>query len=286
MLTLFASPASAQVPEARGRFARADIPAPVLNTPDFRSVFGGADGRTLAVDNQGLIRAVEFVALPGTAFRIVDTLRRNGTTVYQVETDEYPDQQSGLYVDSRFVTVSVAPPPIRPKRRPARQQILDRMAANQGLPYVWGGNVARGIPEMLEYYPPLRQLSQTGKELWALYGLDCSGLLYEAANGTTPRNTSDLITFGEPVSIEGLSASQIAAKLQPLDLIVWKGHVIIVYDQNRTIESCLSCSPRGGVTIRNLRDVLNEVMDKRKAANQYPVRSASGEKYFVIRRWA
>lgn len=285
MLTLFAVSASAQTPDARGRYARADIPAPVLNTADFRSVFGGADGNTLQVDNQGLIRAVEFIALPGTTFRIINALRRGDALIYEVESEDYPSQQSGLYVDSRFVTVSVTPPPSRPRRMPTRTQILERMAAHQGLPYFWGGNVARGIPEMLDYYPPARQLSPEREGMWALYGLDCSGLLYEATNGATPRNTSELISYGDPVAIEGLSAAQIAAKLQPLDLIVWKGHVIIVYDQNRTIESCLSCSPGGGVTIRNLRDVLSEVMAKRKAVNQYPARSTSGEKHFVVRRW-
>jgi len=92
-----------------------------------------------------------------------------------------------------------------------------------------------------------------------------------------------MLYFGKPVMIEGLSASQIAAKLKPLDLIVWKGHVIYVLDQNNTIESCLGCSPTGGVTIRNLRAVLEEVMRSRKPTNDY-YKSAVTER-FVIRRW-
>jgi hypothetical protein len=41
-------------------------PAPVLNTSDFESVFGGLDGSRLKKDNKGLIRSVEYIALTGT----------------------------------------------------------------------------------------------------------------------------------------------------------------------------------------------------------------------------
>ncbi len=264
------------------RFARAEIPTPVLNTADFHSVFGGANGRTLKRDFSGLIRAVEFIALPGTVFKIEDTYRIQGTLIYRVRTAEYPPQKTGLYVDSRFVSVSHSPLPPRAKTLPLKSQILEKLASNQGALYVWGGNTARGTPELLQFYPPSGNIPPEVKNMWALRGLDCSGLLYEAADGMTPRNTSDLITFGKPVLIEGLSAAKIANKLQPLDLITWKGHVIIVLDQKHTIESCMGCSPRGGVTVRKLRSVLEEVMRTRTPANGY---SSEDQKPFVIRRW-
>ncbi|HPE85225.1 MAG TPA: hypothetical protein PLO43_03500, partial [Chlamydiales bacterium] len=77
-------------------------------------------------------------------------------------------------------------------------------------------------------------------------GVDCSGLLYEASYGLTPRNTSELISFGEERSLENL---------QPLDLLVWKGHVVIVLDPYHTIESRLG----KGVVITPLADRLSEI---------------------------
>jgi hypothetical protein len=263
-------------------YARAEKPVPVLNTADFRAVFGGTDGKTLPKDASGLIRAVEFIALPGTAFTIVGSQRRGDALIYWVRTREYPSQEGGLFIDSRFVKTSAVPFPERMKKMPSARTILERMLANEGVPYVWGGNLARGIPELLQYYPPSGNVSLKERALWTLKGLDCSGLLYEAAEGATPRNTSDLVTYGRPVAIEGLSAREIAARLKPLDLIVWKGHVIIVLDKQRTIESCLGCSERGGVTVRDLSKVLNEVMHTRKPVNRFPAKSG---KAFVIRRW-
>ncbi len=264
-------------------YVRAEMPTPVLNTADFRSVFGGADGKTLQRDNQGLIRAVEFIALPGTVFEIENAFNVHGALIYQVHTAEYPPQKTGLYIDSRFVSVSETPLPPRAKQMPPKNQILGRMANSQGLPYVWGGNISRGIPEMLQFYPPAQRIAPEVENMWALHGLDCSGLLYEAADGMTPRNTSDLISFGKPVAIAELTAKQIAKKLLPLDLITWKGHVIIVLDQTHTIESCMGCSANGGVTIRDLNAVIKQVMSTRAPVNRYPKNSA--QKSFVVRRW-
>lgn len=286
LCVVFSACATAETSGALPRYARAEKPTPVLNTPDFRSAFGGRDGKTLARDSQGLVRAVEFIALPGTVFQIENALNVNGALIYQVSTAEYPPQKTGLYLDSRFVTVSSRPFTPRTAKIPSKNEILNRMVSNQGAPYVWGGNIARGIPEMFQFYPPSQRIAPQDENMWALRGLDCSGLLYEASNGTTPRNTSELIYFGQPVAIAGLTPAQIAAKLQPLDLIVWKGHVIFVLDKDHTIESCMGCSPAGGVTIRNLRAVLEEVMRTRTAVNQYPRETAPNEKPFVIRRFA
>ncbi|HOE68603.1 MAG TPA: peptidoglycan endopeptidase [Candidatus Omnitrophota bacterium] len=269
----------------RPLFARADKSTPVLNTPDFRSVFGGGDGRTLKRDASGLIREVEFIALPGTAFVVETSLKVRGATVYRVRTPEYPSPASGLFVDSRFVSVSAKPFPPRMKILPRARQILDRMLSHEGARYVWGGNAPGGIPELLTFYPPAGALSPATKNMWSLRGLDCSGLLYEATGGATPRNTSDLVTFGKPVAVAGLTPGQIAAKLRPLDLIVWKGHVIIVLDEEHTIESCMGCSPRGGVTVRDLRAVLREVMRTRTPENHYPAQTIPSRKTFVVRRW-
>jgi len=51
------------------QYAVARISTPVLNTSDFRSVFGGEGGSDLKTDNSGLVRETEFIAMPGTYSR-------------------------------------------------------------------------------------------------------------------------------------------------------------------------------------------------------------------------
>jgi hypothetical protein len=103
--------------------------------------------------------------------------------------------------------------------------------------------------------------------------------MYEATNGYTPRNTSKLVDYGEGVEIAGLSAEEIAANLKPLDMIVWNGHVIYVYDANTSIQSGLS---KGGVVKLDLIETLREVMESRKPVNDY---GSGKSKRFVVRRW-
>jgi len=148
----------------------------------------------------------------------------------------------------------------------------------EGYPYMWGGNVADGISEMMEYYKPAKELTNRTEELWKLKGVDCSGLIYQATNGNTPRNTSSLVNYGNPVEINGLSAKEIAEKLQPLDLIVWSGHVVIVLDENTAIES----TPAEGVNKTDLVARLKSILIERKAVDDW--NSTSGKR-FVIRRW-
>ncbi|HEY4743896.1 MAG TPA: hypothetical protein VIH45_04505, partial [Desulfuromonadaceae bacterium] len=68
----------------------ARTPAPVLNTPAFGAVFGGQDGRTLKTDRCGQVRELEFIALPGTVFRILAEVKGSPAAIYRVETDDYP----------------------------------------------------------------------------------------------------------------------------------------------------------------------------------------------------
>ena len=90
---------------------------------------------------------------------------------------------------------------------------------------------------MLKHYTPAQILDPVLQQKWQLKGVDCSGLLYWATNGATPRNTSALVNYGTGVMIMGLSIDQILTELKPLDLIVWSGHVLIVLPGERVIES-------------------------------------------------
>jgi cell wall-associated NlpC family hydrolase len=264
---------------AEGRFAQALMNTPVLNTPDFKAVFGGKDGKTLQTDRCGQPRGVEFIAPINTLFKIEEPLRSNGAIIYRVTTNDYPCPKAGCFIDGRSVRLSGFSPADRPKVLPSEKSILTAIEARQGTRYVWGGNVAGGVRELTEWYPPKGQVDSG---LWQLAGLDCSGLLYEATGGFTPRNTSELAAYGTAVTIAGRSIREITASVHPLDLIVWPGHVMIILDRERVIESRLVCNrPAEGVRIRPLKEALQTVMKTRTAVDT----PAKGAKEFGIRRW-
>ncbi|PIP69509.1 MAG: hypothetical protein COW90_10285, partial [Nitrospirae bacterium CG22_combo_CG10-13_8_21_14_all_44_11] len=168
------------------------LPTPVLNTPDFQSVFGGSDGRTLKLTPKNLIEEVEFVALPDTVFVIEQTIKKNSYEILKVRTEDYPyPTQSGYYIDSRFVEKRIEKPQERRRKLPDKNTIIKRLLSPEllGAIYVWGGNYSKGIPELLEFYKPSGALPEDVLKRWTLKGVDCSGLLYEATSGYTPRNT-------------------------------------------------------------------------------------------------
>ncbi len=262
---------------AQDRYVKAIMPAPVLNTVDFRSVFGGESGTEVKRDNQGLIRELEFIALPNTLFKINAEYTDGETLIYEVTTKDYPYTSTQLFIDSRFV-MDAENASDRSEALPTKEEIISRMEKVDGYQYMWGGNFADGIKQLVEYYAPSSEISAPLKSQWCLEGVDCSGLLYQATNGNTPRNTSSLVYYGEAVDVEAKTPEEIAASLEPLDLIVWKGHVIIVIDKNTVIES----SNPEGVHKTNLIDRLYSVMNDRTGVNDYD--SYNGKR-FVIRRW-
>ena len=272
-------------------YAIAELPTPVLNTPDFSSVFGNKDGETLHLDGSGLIREVEFIALPKTVFKIENIINKINTTIYKITTADYPyPAQKGYFIDSRFVKTIEYKPPNRLKGLPKKKAIINKLLFSEGVNYIWGGNYKADVPQMLSFYAPAKALSADLKDQWMLKGVDCSGLLYEATNGFTPRNTSSLITFGESVKIANLSANHIMPEVEPLDIIVWKGHAIIILDKNRVIESRLDYDKekegnQGGVRIRKLKKVLTETLKARIPVDNYEDEVEEGKKKFVVRRW-
>lgn len=260
--------------------------APVFNTSRLGSVPGEGGRRTLKTDRCGQVRELEFIALPGTVFRVMEDLRHDEATVYRVETDDYPVPAGvSLYLDSRFIGLSRERPPSRPRSLPGRETIISALRAAVGAPYTWGGNVRQGVvePTGAPHHP---QFSGEAGMLQTLAGLDCSGLLYEATGGWTPRNTSDLVAFGRGIPVAGKSAGEIAGVLEPLDLIVWSGHVLIVLDLEMVIESRLECGKpgNGGVVTTSVRRRLAEIMKTRKPSDVWPP-GGKGRDVFVVRRW-
>jgi cell wall-associated NlpC family hydrolase len=258
---------------------------PVLNTPDFKAVFGGTSGVAIKTDRCGQVRELEYIALPGTVFTILKKLPTGSATIYQVETDEYTAPASArLYVDSRFLITGRTAMPQRVSAVQSRESILSALRAKVGSRYIWGGNVPDGVPAFSAWSNGSVREKDRGR--YILAGLDCSGLLYHATGGRTPRNTAQLLTYGQGLAIAGKSSPEIAALLQPLDLIVWSGHVVIVLDQQTTIESRLECDRQGngGVATTELSQRIAEIMRTRHPVNAWP----NGKKHndiFIIRRW-
>lgn len=284
MLVILSGCAFPMPADASG-YAVALGPAPVLNTPDFRAVFGGASGHDLKADRCGQVRELEFIALPGSVFTILERHRSETADIYRVETEEYAAPPNvRLYVDSRFLQPSQAAPAPRRPLLPSRDGIVAALRASVGSSYVWGGNVLNGVPELAGWY--YKDSGADDTEPLGLAGLDCSGLLYHATGGGTPRNTSQLIAFGQGLPIAGKQGAEIAAMLQPLDLIVWNGHVVIVLDRETAIESRLECgsSGNGGVVMTQLSRRIAEIMRTRRPANLWPG-DKKRQDIFVVRRW-
>jgi cell wall-associated NlpC family hydrolase len=231
----------------------AKIPTPIFNTPDIPFNY-----LPLKKDNQGRLMEMETIAFPGTKFKCLSKISAN---IFQVQTAEYPSTAS-LYVDSRFLQKAPADTPERVKKLPSIDKILNWIEDLVGLRYFWGGNWATGIPEILEFYPFLKDASQEDRDDTICRGLDCSGILYQATDGFTPRNTSDLVRFGKEVPIE---------QIKPLDLLAWNGHVIIVKSPTTLIESRMG----HGVVVSPIEQRYPEVLDLLKTKN----------KQLYIRRW-
>ena len=246
-------------------FAVARQPIPVFNSAE-----AALPGAVQKRDRCGQIRELELIALPGTVFRIVATVPETAE-ILQVTTDDYQAPAgTNLYVATALLALQHEKPEARKQQLPQRDLLFQKLRSAIGLPYVWGGNLRAGI--------------HTGGKL-QFAGLDCSGLLYEATNGSTPRNTEQLVQFGTAVTIEGLGLEKLVQQLRPLDLIVWKGHVIIVLDQKTAVESILNCSgARDGVVTTPLDKRLKQLLKQRKAVNSWP--SGAGKSaHFVVRRW-
>jgi cell wall-associated NlpC family hydrolase len=269
-LLLSLLPLSSRAGALPERWGTAREPVPVFSVQSHPALLARRDDSALPRDRCGQVRSLEFIALPATPFRLHDCRRDGATTICRVTTDAYAAPAGkDLYLDASLLSLVREQPTARRSALPSREVLLRRLAERVGTPYVWGGNVRPGVR------------STTG---YAFRGLDCSGLLYEASDGFTPRNTSELVRFGKGLRVAGLSAAELAARLQPLDLLVWDGHVIIVLDGGRTVESRLECGAagHGGVVIRPLAETLSRLLAERGAVDEWP---AGGGKFFTVRRW-
>ena len=245
-------------------------PCPILNTSDFNSVFGSDDGKTLKKDEKGHIRTLEFIALKNMIFEIES---QRSEFIYKVKADFYPSDK--IYLDSRFAKSVKSFKSSKHKHITNSKKILRNILKTEGLPYVWGGNYHKGIKKILKYYGN-RKLNKEDKLSWELKGVDCSGLLFEATNGYTPRNTKELLTFGTAVLIENKSPLEIQKIIKPLDIIVFQGHVIIILDN----ETCFESRENNGSIKTKFLTRIDEILSSKNAKNDWET-----SKDFVIRRF-
>ena len=265
---------------AQAIFAVTHSYTPVFNTPDLARCFGGGDGASLLLSSQGLMHEVETVLFPGTKLQLIEQVAHS--SVWRITTEEYPYEEA-QFIDERFVARCPEEPASRMITLPPAATILQTMRDALGARYMWGSTCLEGIDSLPTFYPSkvaLQFLPSLIQDTWKLKGVDCSGLLRRATQGWTPHRTSSLVDLGKPVAIEGLSAEEIAGQLQPLDLIVWVGHVVIAEDSNTTIES----TPQEGVIRLNACERIQEIMGKKRKRPVNSWASTTGER-FVVRRW-
>jgi hypothetical protein len=252
-------------------------PAPVLNIPEFDVAFGGPNGCEIPRNPFGHSRHLEFIALPGQIFTIEEIFSRHHHLIYRVSSPNY--SVSDLFLDSLFSL-----PSSQEAEKTSASLNPNELSVNMkkllGNRYVWGGNWSSGIQEMLHLYPPQKALDEDTLALWTMKGVDCSGLLYEASRGTTPRNNEALLHFGTALPIAEKSRAQIAELLKPMDMVVWPGHLWFVLDEKCSIESK---SPHG-VIQRPLSERLEETCNERKAVDEWS-QKLDPNQHFVIRRF-
>ncbi len=264
---------------------------PILKTKDFKKQFGWVDGGSLKFDNFWEIDSVEHIAPKGSIFMIVGKATED---ILEVVTEEYPfSLNKKLYIHKNFLGERfLEKPNSLEKVRPPKEKIIELLKSIEWADYVWWWNIPEWIPKMLEIFPPKIMISDKKREQWMLKWVDCSGLIYWASWGTTPRNTSAIVHFWESVDIEGKSLDEIISTVKPLDIIVRRWHMMIVLDDKHTIESSYQywkhiegTDFNGGVKIRKFSESLWRVLKERVASNNYDDESYKNTKHFVIRRW-
>lgn len=244
---------------------------PVFNTPDLRSVFTFP----LPLDDQGLLRPVETALFKGALVTIVKQWEAG---VVQIKTDEYAGDQ--LFTHIHFLESSKDDAP-RLKHCPSLEDLLGKLQKWPQTEYIWGANTHEGIPLLAKLYPMPEEADIKTRFIWMMKGVDCSGLFYEATDGFLPRNTSQLMNIGQPVTIEGKLDEEIAERLIPGDLIVWRGHVLIVERGRTLFESRI-----GDGTIRT--PIVQRLQEIRRNCGRLPVDDASkhlSKGCYVARRW-
>ena len=216
------------------------------NTPLFNNGIFAAitnDYYTLKFDDQFLIRSLETILYPGSKITVLTKGKKNPSHFLQVKVDDYPSDKE-LFIHEQSALIKNA----AKKIMPSLAAIQKKLRSLEGLPYFWGGTLATPLFGKEHPFKTIQALTPFERKCFSFEGLDCSGLLYHVTNGATPRNTSYLMHLGT-----------VCEDLRPLDLLLWQGHVVIVLDENHTIEA----REIDGVVIEDLEKRLSEIHKER-----------------------
>ncbi len=239
-------------------FGKARLPVPIFNSPHFREIFGEEDGAVL-LDHQGFFRPLEMVAFEGSIFEVVGV----GIDYFEVKYRDYCSARS-YFVCQEGVEVFEDCPTAEKSKKFDRYEIEQRMISQMGRPYLWGGNWPECLPYMVKAYPYLEQIG-------GFDGIDCSGLMYWASGGATPRNVSGLRNFGEAIAFDQW-------RPRPLDMLVWEDHIVFVLSNGNVIESREKFGVYQTPLVGRLRTLLKTRMPHLEWSDEMSKRG------FVIRR--
>ncbi len=177
-------------------------------------------------NGKGLLEGIEMVLYPGSKIELVKEIP-NG--FFQVRTPHYKVAHP-LYADGRHLSMNGQ----REFFLPSYEKALDNLRrVPDGVRYIYGANYQKGIPRLLEDFPPNRSLNDEHRKDWILEGVDCSGLFFQICEGATLRNCSMLDQVGERIEITDIK------QLRPLDLVLTSSHVAIVESSKVIVESAL-----------------------------------------------
>lgn len=292
-----------QILAAKVPFALSKSEAPVLNTHDWDSIFGGAPGNELKYDRYGEIDELVFVAPPKTLFNLKRQIRKvtrqgDETIYYKVTTPIYNGSEP-LWVDGRFLDVTDVKPAFQVEPASAAKT-LTNLRSFEGQRYTWRGSSATGVPELLLYYPPSEPISERMQDDWALKGFNSMGLLFRASNGSTPLDVNQLVRFGRPVyenfddlkgeeddSVIDKKARALMGILKPLDVIQFGERVMIVLDRDQVMEAKYESKYAGKAVVSNLVDTAYGLLTKGEFMED-PLQELTNrtKKKFFIRRYA
>lgn len=250
------------------------------------------DWKWIKFDNDNVIRELAIV-LPKDSIVSIIWKKQIWDITYYIVRDREFDWWKSIHqyiTDSRFIDIIETKEPEKDKSLPDKETILQNLKNALWSDYVRWWSYYEWIPLLKEYYKSDNDnnLSQWEINQKILKWVDCSWLLYQATNWYTPRNTANLINFWKSLDIKWKSIDEIIELVEPLDLIVWKWHVIIVLDKQHTIESRWREDFKWWVEITDIRTRLQEVFETKQPVNKYNFNLTNSdwtENQFVIKRW-
>jgi len=160
-----------------------------------------------------------------------------------------PFYKKELYALEEAVRVIPGPPAgTRAASAPPMQNVIDALLSLEGTPYLYGGSapsgsdiqaealIARGLMRREDLEDPdLAMIMRSA-------GIDCSGLFNLATDYAFFGDSCHVYeAFGSAARVieddEASNAATMAKALRPLDLIVYRGHVIVALGDGRVIQA-------------------------------------------------